>query len=224
MRKPVLNTGACVQHRLPIAVVAAAAFTHELGISWARSASPLCPHSKPRKPPWGACPGFSSWCSWVATFPELVELCGKGWEALRCPNYYLLFSRVPGLSSPSQGTLIIDCCFWSDGEECKFTAWCCPSAKGWIFLLPLRDGTCWQESYKAAGEELHATFSCLQPSLALFLPRAVGQTLLWQVPVPWPRYLQGQWVSTSSQELLLLFCPNQATDPQLAPVFSLVCP
>lgn len=178
------------------------------------------PGNLPEEPVLAFHPGAAG----LPLFPEFVELCGKGWEALRCPNYYLLFSRVPGLSSPSQGTLIIDCCFWSDGEECKFTAWCCPSAKGWIFLLPLRDGTCWQESYTAAGEELHATFSCLQPSLALFLPRAVGQTLLWQVPVPWPRYLQGQWVSTSSQELLLLFCPNQATDPQLAPVFSLVCP
>lgn len=51
MRKPVLNTGALVQHRLPIAVVAAAALTQGLGISWAGSASPLCPPSKPRKPP-----------------------------------------------------------------------------------------------------------------------------------------------------------------------------
>lgn len=43
----------------------------------------------------------------------------------------------------------------------------------------------WQESYTAAGEELHPTFSCLQPSLALFLPRGVGQTLLWQCPLAW---------------------------------------
>lgn len=100
-----VNTGALVQHRLPIA-----AWLQQLSHrGWAfpgQDQHPLCAHRA--NPPPGVSPAFSPW---LPPFPEFAELCGKGWEALRCPHCSLTPPRVPGLSSPGQGVLISDCCF-----------------------------------------------------------------------------------------------------------------
>lgn len=90
---------------------------------------------------------FSPW------LPEFAELCGKGWEALRCPHYSPTFPECQ--VGADQWFLI--CCFWSDtGRSANKPNphLVLPLAQGWIFP--------WGKALLAGEELTPASPACSQ--------------------------------------------------------------
>ena len=158
-----------------------------LGISWTRSSSAPLPAQQIKvtsssEPVLAFHPGASG----LLLFPEFAELHWKGWEVQRCPHYSLARLAIPQCARPV--FLQARACWWisiSDliGRNKNKTK---PQVSAVIqragsALPPFRDDRCWQESKTGAGEELQTKFSCLQPSVTLYLPSGVGHTLLWEI-------------------------------------------
>ena len=158
------------------------------GILWTRSsAAPFaCAANQGnllQKPVLAFHPGASG----LLYFPEFAELHGRGWEIKKCPHYSLARLTVPPRARPAllqaraRWWISIPDLIGRNRNKTKREVDADIQQRAGSSLLPFRDDACWQESKTGAGGEVQTKFSCLWPSVTLFLPSGVGRSLLWQI-------------------------------------------